>query len=135
MPNLKVQLPRTLSWRFGVVVLLLAVLSLLLGVETAQDTNRNTRCLAEYSARQAEVAEARAAASKAENDAEAALLTPLVKVILEVTRPDPEGTTRAEAAELRAAAQEYRRATRLLAQERAANPLPQFPVQCSEANE
>lgn len=130
----KLRLPAVLGWRFGLVVLLLACFSLALGTQNAVDTNRNTRCLAAYSQRSAQVSTARAAATAEKDAAVSGVIDPLVAVILDVTRPDAQPARPARIAELREAAQRYKRAARELAAKRAANPLPAFPAQCSELN-
>lgn len=131
----RLKLPASLGWRYGMVVLLLATLSLALGAQNAVDNNRNTRCLALYSQRNAEVAAVRAAATSEKDAAVAAVLDPLVNVILDVTKPRPAPASPTELGELRAAAKRYKIATRELAIKRAANPLPAFPQRCSELNE
>lgn len=127
-------MPQHLGWRFGLVVVALATFSLALGTQNAVDNNRNTRCLAAYSARNAEVGKARAAATQEKDDAVSGVLDPLVSVILDVTNPKREPSTPAEIKQLRDAAQRYKRATAELKAKRAANPLPEFPQQCSDVN-
>lgn len=131
----RVKLPAALGWRFGLVVLLLAVLSLLLGTQNALDVNENTRCLATYAQRNAEVSATRGAATAEKDAAVAAVLDPLVSVILDVTRPDPREVSPRRLAKLRDAAKKYKVETRELQAKRAANPLPAFPERCSEINE
>lgn len=131
----KVKLPAALGWRFGLVVLLLAVFSLLLGTQNAIDVNQNTRCLAAYSQRNAEVGKARATATAEKDQAVAAVLDPLVEVILDVTKPRPVQPTRGELDQLREAARRYKVEQRELEARRTANPLPEFPERCTELNQ
>lgn len=130
----RLKLPAVLGWRFGLVVLLLAIFSLLLGTQNAIDTNQNTRCLATYAQRNAEVSAIRSAATAEKDAAVAGVLDPLVSVILDVTRENPRPVSPERLAKLRDAAQRYRVETRELAAKRATNPLPSFPEKCSEIN-
>lgn len=131
-PRLK--LPTQLGWRFGLLLLLLAALSLLIGTRAAIDVNQNTKCLADYAARNAEVSAIRSAATAEKDAAVARLLDPLVSVILDVTPPSPRPADPADVTKLRKAARDYMREQNELAAKRAANPLPSFPVRCSELN-
>ena len=126
-------LPTTLSWRFGLLLLLLAAISLVTAAQASIDTNANTRCLADYAKRQAEVSKARAAATAESNAATAAVINPLVGVILDATNPR-RAPAPVDLAELRKAAKRYKVADRVLAEKRAANPLPDFPAECTEDN-
>lgn len=131
----RMKMPATLGWRFGLVILLLAVFSLLLGTQNAIDVNENTRCLANYAKRQAEVSAVRSAATAEKDAAVSAVVDPLVDVILDVTARPPRPADPAELNTLRKGARAYEREVRELAAKRAANPLPTFPERCSEVNE
>jgi len=133
VPPLK--MPAALGWRFGLVVLLLAIFSLLLGTQNAVDVNRNTQCLAAYSSRSAEVQAIRSAATAERDAAVAALLGPLTEVIIDVTRRGGDPTTPEEIRTLRRAAKAYKQSARELAIKRAQNPLPSFPSRCSDINQ
>lgn len=126
--------PAQLTWRFGIVVLALTAISLGIGAKTSADTNRNTRCLATYIARNAEVSAVRSMATAEKDAAVSGVVDPLVGVILKLTAPNAKPATRAELEQLRAGAKRYKVAQRELAKKRAANPLPNFPAQCKEAN-
>lgn len=128
-------LPTSLGWRFGLAILLLACLSLLIGYRNSLDVNENTRCLALYSQRNAEVSAVRSAATAEKDAAVGAVLDPLVEVILDVTKPRAVQPTRAELDQLRESARRYKVEQRELAEKRAANPLPKFPDKCSELNQ
>lgn len=130
----KLRLPSNLGWRFGLVVLLLAIFSLLLGTQNAVDNNRNTRCLANYAQRQAEVSAIRSAATAEKDAALSAVVDPLVQVILDVTARPPKPADQKELNELRRGARAYEQEIQALAAKRAANPLPSFPQRCSEVN-
>lgn len=121
------KLPTTLSWRFGLLVLLLAALSLAIGTQAAIDTNANTRCLAQYSKAQADVSSARSTATAAKDAAVAAFLGDIARVL---RKPTPDALD-----QLRASSIAYKSATAQLQRERAANPLPEFPQECSQVNE
>jgi hypothetical protein len=130
----RVKLPAQLGWRFGLVILLLAVFSLLLGTQNAIDVNENTRCLATYAQRNAEVQAVRSAATAEKDAALAAVVDPLVAVILDVTKRPPQPADQKELNQLRRGARAYEREKTELAAKRAANPLPTFPERCSEVN-
>ena len=131
----KLKLPTVLGWRFGLVVLLLAVFSLLLGTQNAIDVNENTRCLALYGKRQAEVSEIRSAATQEKDAALARVMDPLVSVILDVTAAGGgRQPSKEELQALRKGARGYSQEQRELALKRAQNPLPKFPERCSEVN-
>lgn len=125
----QLKFPAVLGWRFGLVILLLAVLSLLLGTQNALDVNENTRCLANYAKRQAEVSAIRGAATAQKDKAVQELLDRVTQVIL-----DPRSPQRADT-QLRVAAEKYRRESVTLQAKREANPLPGFPDRCSEVNQ
>jgi hypothetical protein len=122
------KLPTALGWRFGVIVLLLAILSLALGTQNAVDNNRNTRCLAQYAQRQAEVSGIRSEATGEKDAAVAGLLDRVTALILDPPAGDSGNL------KLRRAAERYRSARIELDAKREANPLPAFPQQCSDVN-
>lgn len=125
----RLKLPPALGWRFGLVVLLLATFSLALGTQNAVDNNRNTRCLALYSQRNAEVSAIRSAATAEKDAAVSALLDRVTALLVDPTPPPQAGD------KLRSAADRYRRAKAILDAKRAANPLPAFPQQCRDLNQ
>lgn len=129
----KLKLPTTLGWRFGLAVLLLAMVSLLVGYRNTLDVNENTRCLALYSKQNADVSAVRSTATAEKDAAVAAVLDPLNEVILDVTKGRPADPAELEA--LRKAARNYKIQQRELALKRAQNPLPKFPDRCSEVNQ
>ena len=126
MATLKRLLPDRLTWRFGVLVLVLGIISTGIAVKASIDTNANTRCLAEYSKRQAQVSNVRAAATQQQSAVQEAFLDAIEKAI---RKPSPTFL-----ADLQAAGKARRQATRELNRQRALNPPPPFPEQCSEVN-
>jgi hypothetical protein len=125
----RLKLPTSLGWRFGFLVLLLAVFSLLLGTQNAINVNDNTRCLAKYAQRNAEVSKTRAEAAR-ENDVAVNEFLDRVTDLIVHPPPDP---VRAQK-RLKAAAEKRKRANAELQAKRATNPLPDFPQQCREIN-
>lgn len=122
--------PRVLTWRFGVLVLLLTLISVALSVRSSVKTNQNTQCLAEYARRSAEVQQIRADASAAKDTARDALLDGVTHLIRHPGK-DPV----AAQGKLQSLASDYRRSKAVLAATRAANPLPGFPKECGDAND
>lgn len=127
MAPLKKLLPRTLTWRFGLLIVFLSAFSLVVGTQAAIDTNANTRCLAQYAQRQAEVSAIRGAATSKKDAAVSEFLDAIGRV---VRNPSPNGL-----AQLQDADRKYRHAKKELDRERAANPLPDFPRKCTEDNQ
>lgn len=125
----RAKLPTVLGWRFGLVVLLLAVISLLLGTQNAADINDNTRCLAKYAQRNAEVSAIRSAATAEKDAAVNEFLDRSTDVIL-----NPPADRSLAAKQFKKAAEKRKRVSAELAAKRAANPLPEFPAKCSEIN-
>lgn len=126
MPRLK--MPAALGWRFGLVVLLLAIFSLALGTQNAIDVNENTRCLATYIERDSQISRTRSAATVEKDAAVQGLLDRVTRIIL-----NPRSAEAAQG-KLRAAAERYRREAIELQAKRAANPLPEFPQRCKDVN-
>lgn len=120
--------PAALGWRFGLVVLLLAIFSLALGTQNAVEVNENTRCLAVYIQRDAEVSRIRAAATAEKDAAVNNLLDRVTRVIL-----NPRSAEAAQS-KIRTAAEKYRREAIELDAKRSANPLPGFPQRCNDLN-
>jgi len=122
--------PRVLTWRFGVFVLLLTLISLALGTKSSIDTNQNTRCLADYAKRNSEVSQARAESSTAKDTARDALLDGVTDLIAHPGK-DPAAGQR----KLQRLASDYQKSKRILAATRATNPLPDFPKECGAPDE
>lgn len=122
--------PRTLTWRFGVLVLLLTMLSVTLGIKASVDTNQNTRCLAQYAQRNADVSQARSDSTAAKDTARDTLLDSVTQLILHPGK-DPAAAQK----RLRDAASAYQRSKAQLAATRATNPLPSFPKECGDDND
>lgn len=116
--------PRVLTWRFGVLVLLLTIISLAIGTKSSIDTNQNTRCLADYARLNAEVLQARADASKLKDTSRDAFLDGVTDLI---TNPRPDAQSRKRLLRL---SQNYQRSKAALSASQAANPLPDYPKNC-----
>lgn len=122
--------PRVLTWRFGVLVLLLTLISVALSVRSSINTNQNTKCLADYARRNAEVSQVRADANKAKDDARDQLLDRITKLIVKPGK-DPAVAQQ----KLRQTAQDYRQQKRVLDATRATSPTPGFPKECGRDND
>lgn len=130
MANLRRLFPVNLTWRFGVLVLVLSIVSVGLAVQASHRTNQNTRCLADYARRSADVQQVRADASAAKDNARDALLDGVTALIRH-----PGHDPAAAQAKLQNLAADYRRQKAILAATRATNPLPGFPKECGDAND
>jgi CHASE3 domain sensor protein len=119
-----------LTWRFGVFVLLLTLISVAVSIKSSLNTNQNTQCLARYAERSAAVQQARADATKAKDDARDALLDGVTALL---NRP-PTNPAKAQA-KLHRLAADYQTSKAALEATRNTNPLPDFPRECGNAND
>lgn len=119
--------PKTLTWRFGVAVLILTLISVLIGVRAYTETNQNTKCLADYITKNSQVSQARSGATQAKDEAVTRLLDRISKIVLNPSTDNERKFIQAFA--------QYQAAAKTLKTERAVNPLPDFPQECKDLND